>query len=255
MAGTASDTLARLDHWSSSKFALWDRCPVTFRDRYVLGLAEPLSEPMRFGQALHQALEQYTLASNDRTVGDQAFRAAGTDHLALGWRLLELVYDLGFVGRPELPFTLDTSLVWGLPTVGIIDLVDPERRVVYDYKTSVGTWGQERADRDLWQPTLYQWAALEQFGDLFEFQYVVINRRTLEVATFSPSRSFEERFNEAYDGARMISQMVSDGAFPCAGGHGMCPECGERWEHDHVCDFSVAPPRIHIRPRELRLVP
>jgi hypothetical protein len=248
----------KVEHWSASRFQTWDVCPVVYKERYVDGVATPPSVPLLFGKAMHRALEHHFKGED----GDRSIKLAVSDYgldprlVAVGLFLLDEVDKLGLDGYAEMPFELHTDPWWGAPTIGFIDLVNPEAGIVYDFKTTVGTWGQERANRERWQPTLYRWAAHEVFGypnddddtdqRPFRFQYVVLNRRTLDVSIWEPQRNWANDWQECMTAGSFISKMVSDDSYPCVGGHGMCPECGERWDHGHVCNLAVLPPRIHI---------
>jgi PD-(D/E)XK nuclease superfamily len=246
-----------IDHWSASRFMAWDTCPVFFKDRYVDGLAQPKSEAMLFGSAVHLGLAYQFMDGGGDDAADRVLKIAlreyslRPEYLAVGLTLLDEVRKLGLKGHPELPFTLKTDLWWGANTIGFIDLVDPDLGIVYDFKTTIGNWGQERADRDVWQPTLYRWGAQEVFDypsddESFRFQYVVLNRRTLSVDVLEPQRNWANDWNQCMTAGTFIAKMVGDNAFPCIGSHGKCLECGEVWDHGHVCDLSVLPPRIHL---------
>jgi len=246
----------RTDHWSASQFQTWDLCPTTYRERYIDGVAQDVTEAMYFGSSIHHALETHYLGG----YGDQAFKSMWLKfpgaHLerwaqlgGVGLHLLGAVVDLNLKGEPEIEFCLDTVEPWLKPTIGFMDLVDHAGRRIYDFKTTIGTWGEGRANQDPWQPTLYRWAMLRETGDLYDFSYVTLNKRTLEVATIEPTVEYYARWSEILEAGRMIAQMDAQGAYPCRGGHGTCPECAGQWQHGHVCNWELAPPRIHIRPK------
>jgi len=240
------DAKARLPHWSAQRFASWDLCPSTFRDRYVDGLAVEVSEAMAFGSAVHKGLEAHYKGED----GDRSFRRAwatfadGSPNLtAVGLNLLDAVRELGLVGTPEWRFEFDTSLIWGLPVIGYVDLVGGG--VVYDFKTSMADWGDARARRDIWQPALYSWAVAQVWGEWPRFEYVILNKQSGKVSTVDASVP-EEKWNELDDRIRTIWAYTERGDFPCVG-HGKCPECAATWDHGHVCDLTALPPRIGRR--------
>jgi hypothetical protein len=236
-------------HWSAARFQAWDLCPTTYRERYVDGIAQEVSEAMRFGAAVHGALEAHFCGAD----GDRAFKAVwrpSSNREALlsgvGLHLLGLVYDLGLDGEPESYFELDTTADWLKPTIGYIDLVDYRNGHIYDFKTTIGAWGEGRANQDPWQPALYRHAIAQRTGDLFEFSYVTLNKRTLELAMVQPTTDYHQIWADCQVAAAMIAKMDAAGSYPCRGGHGTCPECAGSWAHGHVCDWTLRPPRIHI---------
>jgi hypothetical protein len=217
---------------------------------------------MLFGSAVHAALAvHYIGGDGDRTFKAEWFNApvAHAERWAqlggVGLHLLEGVYALELAGQPEYEFSLSTEADWLKPTVGFIDLVDWEGGMLYDFKTTIGDWGNGRANQDPWQPTLYRMAAADRTGigrgliD-FDFAYVTLNKRTLEVGVIQPTVPFEQRLAECLAAGSMIAAMDAAGSYPCRGGHGTCPECAGSWAHGHVCDWSLKPPRIHIAPKE-----
>ena len=49
--------VSREQHWSASRFMLFEQCPQAFKARYVDGEVSDPSLPMLFGSAVHLALE------------------------------------------------------------------------------------------------------------------------------------------------------------------------------------------------------
>jgi|SRR5215471_12915177 len=249
------------DHWSASQFQAWDLCPTTYRERYIDGVAQEVTEAMYFGSAIHTGLAHHYLGGD----GDRAFKSMWLKwpgaHLerwaqlgGIGMHLLEAVYALDLHGVPEVEFNLDTVEEWGKPTVGFMDLVDWQGGKIYDFKTTVGTWGEGRANQDPWQPTLYRRACrVATGGDLFSFEYVTLNKRTLEVARVAPTTDYAQMWSELLVAGSMIAAMDLMGDYPCRGGHGTCPECAGQWQHGHVCDWTLKPPRIHVKARPERV--
>jgi hypothetical protein len=261
------------DHWSSSQFHAWDLCPTTYRERYVDGVKEDTTWAMAFGSVIHLALEEHYRGGDGDQAFKKAWRATWPDLVAriletgntppggglhfvyagVGLNLLDRVYNLGLEGEPEVPFTMDTTQDWLKPTTGFIDLVDWGGKHIYDFKTTIGTWGEGRANQDIWQPTLYQRQVQLMVGEVYDFSYVTLNKRTMEVSFIQPTVPYEERLGAMLVGGTMIAAMDANGSYPCKGGHGTCPECAGTWDHGHVCDWTLAPPRIHIKPRLPRL--
>jgi hypothetical protein len=247
-------------HWSASRFMAWDQCPGVFADRYVRHSEFEPSEALAYGKAMHLALE-------DLYAGRPAERAlrghlrdqyawwgqpipAGTVSTAID--LLAMVEHLGLKGRSEWGFHIRSDASLGAPTVGAIDLLDldhPSGPIVYDFKTTVGTWGADRVAQELWQPAIYLWAVYDQFGVEARFQYVVLNRARGTVQVLDSPRTLENSFGPFWDRARPIVVDAYAGRFTCNGKHPACYECGTKWSHAHVCPQD-RPPYIRLRPPE-----
>ena len=107
-----------------------------------------------------------------------------------GLRMVDQVnaLNLNQDGRsaPEHWFELDAD--WTYPVVGAVDLWCPPSSqhgaVIYDFKTTVGAWSQERAERECWQPILYAWAYARAYDVVPIFRYLVLNRVDGTVNTF-----------------------------------------------------------------------
>lgn len=238
-------------HWSASRFMAWDICPGEYKARYVDERPFELTEPVAFGQAIHMALEAHFHGQD----AERAFRAAWKEQLvelggiahrgltSTGLELLDKTIALDLTGVPERGFSIDTELVIGAPIVGAVDLWGDG--VLYDFKTTRGLWSQERADAELWQPTLYTWAYWQEVGAFPDFEYVVLNRVTGALNRFRrewTEEAWGEALAGAYDRMRYISSAVAAGAFDCPKLHGYCPECGDRFTHDHQCDEPASRP-------------
>lgn len=247
-------------HWSATKFMTWDICPGEFKARYVDGEATQLTEAMAFGQAVHHGLESHYQGQD----GVRAFRAAWKTYAEqlgdvdqgltrIGMDLIEQAIGLELSGVPERGFSIDTNAELGAPIVGSIDLWGADG-VTYDFKTTRGLWSQERAQKELWQPSLYTWARwLEEPEYSGAFEYVVMNRVTGRLQRFRREWSPDEinvQMNQAWDRMRCIASDVAADRFTCHGKHGGCPECGEKWSHDHVCDVRPGRARVHGRGSE-----
>jgi hypothetical protein len=239
-----------MPHWSATRFMLFDQCRSEFRARYVDGVAIEPTEAMCFGKAVHMGLESHYNGQD----GERAFRAAWKAEsaalaalgrvvqrglTAIGLSLIDQVLDLGLKGVPERGFALDTNVELGAPIIGALDLYDAASGVIYDFKTTRGVWSQERAQAEVWQPMLYTWAVVEETGDWPAFEYIVMNRVTGKLDRFRRQWTSEEwwdQMNAAWRHMCETAVAVAQDHLECHNLHGYCPECGERWSHDHVCD-------------------
>jgi PD-(D/E)XK nuclease superfamily protein len=245
--------MTQVPHWSATRFTMFDQCPGEFKAHYVDGEAVQLTEAMAFGECVHRGLEAHYRGDD----GIRMFRAAWRESTStlmniwdtpvdpnltrMGMDLLEQVFEFGLQGIPERGFVLDTDKAFGAPIVGAIDLWGADG-VVYDFKTTKGTWSNERAQKELWQPVLYTMARWEE-EPLYEgaFEYIVMNRVTGRVDRFAREWTHEgiiARWNIAWERMREISEAVREDRYECHGKHGFCPECGDRWSHGHVCGVS-----------------
>jgi len=242
-------------HWSASRFMLFDQCPQLFMERYGLGGSEPVplesTEALCFGQAVHMGLEAHFNGDDGIRAFRHAWRAM-TVELELnqqaisrtttsGLSLVSQVIDLGLKGTPERGFSIDTNHELGAPIVGAMDLWDQDGNVVYDFKTTRGLWSQERAQHEVYQPLIYTWAAWEETDQWPAFEYIVMNRITGNLERFRREWTEDQwvaQMNGLWLRMEATAAAVKAGDFACSGKHGECPECGERWDHDHVCDES-----------------
>jgi len=241
-----------MPHWSATRFMLWDQCPGMFKERYVDGVAIEPTEALCFGKAMHMGLEAHFNGAD----GEHAFRAAWKTMIqaelipagiqpsrsltGMGLQLLEQVYALGLHGVPERGFSIDTNAELGAPIIGAIDLYDPDSNVVFDFKTTRGRWSQERAQAEVWQPHLYALAVWDEAGDLPDFEYLVLNRVDGTLSRFRrqcPADEWLRQMNVLWRRMCEVSVATAQGRFECHSRHGLCPECGERWSHEHVCDI------------------
>ena len=238
-----------MPHWSASRFMVWDQCPGEFKARYVSERPVQVTEAMAFGQSVHMGLETHYQGGD----GIRAFRAAWKQFgielgdvdsglTSKGMDLIDQVVELGLSGTPERGFSIDTNKELGAPIVGAIDLWGDDD-VIYDFKTTRGLWSQERAQKEVWQPALYTWArVLEEQDYEGAFEYIVLNRVTGTLQRFRRdwnSDELLEQMNQAWDRMRCIANDVYADRYACHGKHGFCPECGERWSHEHVCDVRT----------------
>ena len=237
----------RVEHWSASRYMLFDQCPALFKERYLDGVALEPTEAMCFGQAVHQGLEAHYRGQD----GEHAFRISwkgfseqlggkvGKRLTGVGLELLNKVFDLDLRGDPERAFRIDTCSDIGADVVGAMDLWDAKGNVIYDFKTTRGLWSQDRAQTEVWQPFLYTWAAWDEVGDWPAFEYIVLNRNTGQLDRFRrewTADSWLEQMNTLWVRMHAIACDVFDGNLRCSGKHGACLECGERWGHEHECD-------------------
>ena len=262
-------------HWSASRFMLFEQCPQAYKERYVDGVVAAPSLAMLFGHSVHTALEALlqgpggacpVTGHTDHSSLDCAYdvywrkfdlmraelaadgvEAGGLLYLE-GLRMIDQVAAMNLNGdgqsKSERWFSVPTT--WAglnVPVVGAVDLWCPpwskHGAVIFDFKTTVGSWSQTRADKERWQPTLYAWAYARAYGRIPTFRYLVLNRVTGAVDTFDrtwPDRTdFEEDLNDLTFHAEEIAEAVRDGDYSCSKGHGTCLECGEPFGHQHVC--------------------
>jgi hypothetical protein len=298
------EPLRTAEHWSASRFMLFEQCPRAYQTRYLDGVASPPSMALLFGKAMHTALEAMhqghrtsCLPTHDAfTVGKPARSsercgcadaACDEDHYTLGRavfaeQFVELNARLAEIGATapaalyseglrmidqvaalalnrdgfssaERWFTLPTREDWGWPTIGAVDLWSPpwsaHGPTVWDFKTTVGTWGPERVLKETWQPMLYAWAYQRAYGVVPTFKYLVLSRVDGSYAILERSWT---KAQWAADMARLefraedIAARVRAGDFGCTRGHGTCLECGVPYGHDHVCAEGSRPLKIKL---------
>jgi hypothetical protein len=251
-----------MPHWSATRFQLFEQCPILFKERYIDGIPIVPTEAMSFGSAVHRGLEAHYQGQD----GIRTFRAywkeiakelAATGYridpslTATGLTLLEQVFELELKGIPERGFSIDTNTELRAPIVGAIDLWDQDAGIVYDFKTTIGSWSQVRAQKETWQPCLYSWAFWQETGDFPEFHYIVLNRATGALSRFQREWTDDEaleQMNDAWTRMEAIAKAVADDDLSCKGNHGYCPECGDRWKHEHVC--GPTPERVRLNKEE-----
>ena len=49
------------------------------------------------------------------------------------------------------------------------------------------------------------------------------------------------QMSEMLERMTVIAADVSMDHYVCHGRHGSCPQCGEKWSHEHVCDVRTTP--------------
>ena len=246
-----------LSHWSATKFMLWDQCPGEFKARYIDECPVQKSEAMLFGSAVHMGLEAHYRGDD----GIRAFRAAWREFVLelgdvdqgltrMGMDLIEQVQELQLEGTPERGFSIDTNELLDAPIVGAIDLWGSDG-VTYDFKTTRGLWSQERAQKEIWQPVVYtmaRWETEPRYDGTFE--YIVLNRVTGQMQRFRREWTAGEIVTQMTDALERMAIIAADvrmDHYECHGKHGACPQCGEKWGHEHVCDVRTTPrARVHV---------
>jgi hypothetical protein len=271
----------RGNHWSASRFMLFEECPQKYKERYVDGVVAEPSLAMLFGHSVHVALEALLQGPGG---GCLETASRHTDHLECarstyfrafdrmrrilapegvtvdgilyleGLRMIDQVnyLKLNRDGRSKSEHQIEIPTEWaGLnwPVVGAVDLWSPPGSqhgpTIWDFKTTVGSWSQTRAERERWQPLLYTWAYLRAYGTVPTFRYLVLNRINGEVETFDrrwkSKREVAEDLNDLEFHADEIAEAVAEGNFDCTRGHGTCLECGEPYGHGHVCRTPSRP--------------
>ncbi|MEW6443188.1 MAG: PD-(D/E)XK nuclease family protein [bacterium] len=201
-----------IDHISPSMLGTWLRCGEQFRRRYIEDERIPPGVSARRGSAVHKVAElNYThkkLTGEDMPLADlkdacrdeyvRLIRDEGVyfppqllpEKAGLLNRSLDEALKATALFRSEIAprvtpleteLPVEEDLGFGLPVVGILDLVEPEGRLsdlkVMDRK------GQEWADREL-QPTFYcaLWhAKTGQWPAAFRFDLIVPNKTPVHV--------------------------------------------------------------------------
>lgn len=155
-------------------------------------------------------------------------------------------------GRSKAERKISIPTSWGgldWPVVGAVDLWCPpwskHGAVIYDFKTTVGTWSQTRAERERWQPLLYSWAYVRAYDVLPTFRYLVLNRMSGDVNTFDRTwtsrKEWDDDLNDLEFHAEEIAESIADGNYDCTRGHGNCLECGQPYGHHHECRTPKRP--------------
>ena len=255
----------KMEHWSATRFTTWGLCPTTFAARYVWGTdpSEP-SEGVLFGSAVHQAMEAYANGADPYASFRSVWRAMKEEYYlhdrlgltGVGLDLIEQVVDAGWQGKAEYVFSLDTTAAWDAPTIGAIDLITIDREgewVVRDLKTSMGDWGEDRVRKLRWQPVLYSWAVHDLYGIWPHFEYWVLGKMSRKLNVFrldaEETLSWETTLQDRV--AEIVERVRADD-FTCHGQHGDCLECGEKWQHGHVCDMTSKTERVGTATRTWR---
>ena len=253
---------------------LFEQCPQKYRDRYVDGVVSEPSLAMLFGHTVHTALEVLhqgqrgtcpecaartvdhldcarlvyfrNFETMRRTLADEGIEAGGLLYLE-GLRMLDQVECLRLnsdsKSTPERWFTIPTDWPGNRPVVGAVDLWSPpwsrHGAVIWDFKTTVGSWSQERAGKERWQPMLYSWAYLRAYDVVPTFKYLVLNRASGDLSIFdrvwNTRQEWWSDFEDVQFHAAEIAEAIANGNFTCTRQHGSCLECGEPYGHDHVC--------------------
>lgn len=248
-----------------------------YRERYIDGVVAEPSLAMLFGKSVHTALERLFQGQGEpcpvaavphadhldcarsayyaqfdtmrAMLAEDGIEAGGLLYLE-GLRMIDQVAAMQLnadgASRSERWWTIpanEAHLAGAWPIVGAVDLWCPpwsqHGAVVFDFKTTVGSWSQARADRERWQPLLYAWAYARAYGTVPIFRYLVLNRTTNDVQMFDrvwASRAeFEDDLADMRFHAEEIAEAVADGNFDCTRKHGNCLECGESYTHGHEC--------------------
>ena len=174
--------MKRPDHLSYSQIAMWQRCPLSYRLRYLDGLdGEPVGPPARIGSHVHRALEHAARSVTSGTLPadiDALFVVESSDHGDLDVASHQDVVTLvsGFLsGAPwyhrilaaEHRFEVEIDGVHP-PILGYIDRIDQystRSHAVVDYKTGRRVLSYSEAESDL-QLAIYALAVLWEYPDI-----------------------------------------------------------------------------------------
>lgn len=210
--------------WSTSKFSCWDYCPQEFYRRYVL--REPIepNTPMFFGTAVHKGLEAHYRGEDADLAFRRTWRQLVTELVAVGYKmpdltgigldLIEKVIALDLHGEPERKIWVRSDSYLNAPLLGYTDLWCVDTNTIIDFKTTLGSWSAERAEREMWQPCLYSWAYWLETEIVPAFEYIVLNRGTGELQRFKTQRTHEQIMN-TLTRAREIAVAVEHEQWDC----------------------------------------
>lgn len=210
---------------SASRLQLYRECPALYERRYVLGIYDPPTIDMEYGQAIHHGLEALFNGADAELCFMRELRrrlepliAEGADPadwlVPQGLRLLDLVSRLGYAGQPERRFIFVQS-GFTVPFRGILDLWMPDASTVVDWKTTQRQWSDKTAERYLLQRAIYAQASMTEFGQPVRFQFVALGAYpggTLQVVEATPTLSeIEDAFTLAYE----LHQGIEAGHWAC----------------------------------------
>lgn len=220
-------------HLSVSSVALYARCPAQWKQRYVDRLVVPTSPSQATGVAFHKALEAEHLGHDSERAwivaanGVEAALASSGQSMTMsksdGLELLNRYRERGLGGmrgHPERKFALPfPSRNIPVPLLGFIDLVLPDEREYWDWKTTGGTsWTQAKVDLEP-QKEAYGWAYQQLHRHRAErARWIIFNTRTLTIDVYetvpSPDgfRLFERQAEAVWRG---IVEQRYDGCGTC----------------------------------------
>jgi hypothetical protein len=117
-----------------------------------------------------------------------------------------------------LPSTKDSRPIFepylNAPLLGYVDLWSESTDTIYDFKTTLGAWSQERAEREVWQPCIYSMAYWLERDVIPNFEYIVLNRATADLQRFKTKRS-EEQIGDMLGKARQIALAIGREEWAC----------------------------------------
>jgi PD-(D/E)XK nuclease superfamily protein len=211
--------------WSPSKFACYEQCPAEFYQRYVLGEPIEPNVPMWFGTAVHKGLEAHYRGEDGELAFRRKWRECIPQLRAIGCIVPDSLFEIGLlcieqvaalelVGEPERRIWIRTEAYLNAPLLGYADLWSADTHTIYDFKTTLGSWGQARAEREIWQPGLYSYAYWIETEVLPAFEYIVLNRGTGELQRFRTQRSHEQ-ISDMLTRARQIAVDVAAENWTC----------------------------------------
>ncbi len=179
-------------HLSPSALEAWDWCPLhryarSYRDNVKMSAVTPVW----YGSALHTGIEsayrggdwqiEFLKAWREAQVELDAVAATNleesqvdrSNYSSRGLDLIQSALDLGVTGEPEVAFTekLDGLAV---PVKGRIDMVDRERHILTDWKSSQRGWSAAMVAKKVWQPAIYGAVYAKLYGVQPTFQYAIL---------------------------------------------------------------------------------
>lgn len=223
----------RPKHLSVSSVALFARCPLQWKQRYVDRLAQPSNPPMLFGKAFHAALEAEHRGQDSERALIAAWNAGDADLSASGQSmhpgkahaldLLNTYRKLGYggpLGEPERKFLLPLpSPTIPVPVLGYIDLPIPERRRFREFKTtSTSSWNATKIALEH-QLHVYGWAYQNTYRHRAECaEYVIFGtvNPTVELIEATPLPDGFRLFERAAEAVwTAITEQRFDGCGTC----------------------------------------
>lgn len=223
----------RPKYLSVSSVALYVRCPLQFKTRYVERLVTPSNPPMLFGKTFHAALEaEHRGQDSEATLIAEYNRQQATlDAAGLGQmpskmhalKLLDMYRDLGLGGRlgePERKFVRRLPMAnIPVPVLGYMDLPIPERRRLREFKTtSTASWTLTKIMLEH-QLHVYGWAYQGEYHHRPEcVEYVIFGTQNPTVEVIEAASS--------PDGLRLF-EIAAEGTWRgiLAGNFDGCGEC------------------------------
>lgn len=169
--------------FSYTEMDLWIRDPNAYIRRYVEGIEDPPSDPMKLGRTIHKALEQ-----PDYDWAAELQKDGFTEHKqSVVKKLLKKMEGKRLVGGEV---TLRATTPNGVQLISILDGYDHPNKILGEYKTSdwTGQWTQYRVDENT-QLSFYAYVfKLIYFSFFKDIQLHALNTQNGTVKSFHTAR-------------------------------------------------------------------